>query len=130
MLVPQLVSASEHDQRQPGDRSEKSRDYGEALERVHVRNAEESVAEAVDHVEERVEMRKPLPEGRERMDRIEHARKEGQRHDEKILERSDLVDLFGPDAGHHPERAQNRTSAKRERDDPQRVTKFHVDERQ
>src|SRR6267378_4992303 len=110
MLVPQLVPASQHRERQPRYHAEKSRDHREASQRVDVRDAEESVTKAVDHVEKRIEMRELLPENRERMDRVEHSRKKGERHDEEILEGGDLVDLLGPDSGHHAERAQNRAS--------------------
>src|SRR5580765_3074078 len=124
MLVPQFVSASEHDQRQPRDHDEKNRDHGDAAQRMYVRHPEETVSESIDHVEERVEMRKPLPERRERMDRVEHTRKKRQRHDQKILERGDLIDLLRPDAGHHAERAQNGASEERKGENPQRVAKL------
>src|SRR5512143_1394812 len=47
--------------------------------------ADEGVAEAVDQVEDRVDARHRLPERRQRMDRVEHAREEGQRQDQEVL---------------------------------------------
>src|SRR5262245_46928077 len=125
MSVPQLVSAPEHRERQPRDDGEESHDHDEASEWVHVRDAEEAVAETVDHVEEGIDVRNTLPEGGERMDRVEDPRKECEGHDQKILEGGDLVDLLGPDARHHPERAQNGASAESERDDPHGMAKVH-----
>src|SRR5258706_780913 len=125
MLVPQLVSASQDGERQPRDQDEKGRDEGQAPKGVHVRDAEEAVGEAVDYVEERIEVRKPLPESGQRMDRVEHPGKKRERHDEEILEGGDLVDFLGPDAGYHPERAQNGASSEGESDNPQGMAKFH-----
>src|SRR6266850_6675514 len=119
MLVPQLVTALEHRERHSGSHSQEGRDDSQAPKRVDVGDAEEAVAESVNHVEKRVEMREPLPEGGERMDRVEHSREKGERHDEEVLEGGDLVDFLGPDSGDHSERAQYGASAESERDDPQ-----------
>src|SRR5216684_3882874 len=124
MLVPQPVTALEHRERHSGNRSQKSPHDGQTPKRVDVRDAEEAVAESVNHVEKRVEMREPLPEGGERMDRVEHPRKKGERHDEEVLEGGDLVDFLGPDSCNHPERAEGGTSAERERGNPQRMAKL------
>src|SRR5574340_1473799 len=56
--------------------------------------ADEGVAEAVDQVEHRIGARDTLPERRQRMNRIEHAGQEGERQDEEVLERRELVVLF------------------------------------
>jgi hypothetical protein len=69
-----------------------------------VRLAEEAVAEAVDHVEDRIQVRDRLPERRQRVDGVEHAGQEGERHHDEILEGRELVELVGPDAGDDAER--------------------------
>src|SRR5260221_8063810 len=130
MLVPKLVTALEHRERHSRNHGQENRHHGQTSKRVDVRDPEEAVAKPVNHVEKRVEMREPLPESRERMDRVEHPRKEGERHDEEVLEGGDLVDFLGPDSGDHPERAQYGASKESERDDPQRMAKFDLDERQ
>src|SRR5690349_15670318 len=72
-------------------------DDREARRGCCVRQAEKAVAEPVDHIEERIEMRQRLPERRQRMDRVEDAGQERQRHDDEILECRQLVEFVGPD---------------------------------
>ena len=61
----------------------------------------EAIAEAVDDLEERVEM----ADRRERLgqvfDEVEGAAQEGHRHDDEILHRGELVEFLGPEAGQH-----------------------------
>src|SRR6266853_1483985 len=130
MSMPQPVTALEHRERYSGNCTQKNGHDGQTPKRVDVRDAEETVAESVNHVEKRIEMREPLPESGERMDRVEHPREKGERHDEEVLEGRDLVDFLGPDSGDHPERSQYGASGESERDDPQRMAKFDLDERQ
>src|SRR6266853_1200555 len=103
MLMPQSVTALDHRERHGGNHAQKARHDGQAPKRVDVRDAEETVAEPVNHVEKRVEMREPLPEGGKEMNRVEHSRKKGKRHDEEVLESGDLVDFLCPDSRDHPE---------------------------
>src|SRR5438552_5608151 len=107
MLMPQSVTALEHRERDCGNHAQKGRHDGQAPKRVDVRNAEKTVAEPVNHVEKRVEMRDPLPERGERMNRVEHSRKKSEGHDEEVLEGGDLVDFLSPDSRDHIERAQH-----------------------
>ena len=85
-----------------------------------------SVAEAVDHVEDRVQMRDGLPEGGQRMDRVEHARQERERHDDEVLERRKLVELVGPDPRNHPERTENAAAQKSEHQHPPGMHERHA----
>ena len=99
----------------PQTTSEARADDRQAQPRRHVADAEEAAAEAVDHVEERVQVAHRLPERRQRVHRIEHAGEEGHRHDDEVLERRDLVELLGPQPGDQPQRAHHarrRSSAK------------------
>src|SRR5512139_3043570 len=88
---------------------------------VGVGLADEGVAEAVDQVEHRVDARDGLPERRQRMDRIEHAGQEGERQDEEVLERRQLVVLLGPDAGDDADRAHDGAGQQRIRQQPERM---------
>jgi hypothetical protein len=54
------------------------------------------------------------------MRRVEHAREERERHNQKVLKCSKLIELFGPNAGDQTERAENRRAENRERDDVKR----------
>src|SRR5205085_5200413 len=96
-------------------------DHEEARRRGDIRQSEEAVTKAVDHIEERIEMRQRLPERRQAVDRIEHTGQEGERHDEEVLKRRQLVELVGPDAGEETENAENRTAEHREGERPQRM---------
>src|SRR5882672_9562393 len=127
MLVPQLVPAPQQRERRPRDEGKERRCHAEAAQRMDVRNAEEAEAEAVDHVEERVEMRQPLPERRQGVNRVEHTGQERERHDQEILKGSDLVDLLGTDASHHAERTQHGASTEGEEEYPQRMAELHCD---
>src|SRR5699024_10869017 len=55
--------------------------------------AEKTVAKTVNHVEKRIEIRGLLPECRQRMNRVEHAGEKTHRHDEKVLERGQMIEL-------------------------------------
>src|SRR6266581_7049280 len=90
MLVPQPVTALEHRERHSGNHSQKNRHDGQTPKRVDVRDPEETVAKPVNHVEKRIETREPLPECGKRMDRVEHPREKGERHDKEELSLRDL----------------------------------------
>ena len=96
--------------------------------RIDVGLPEEGIAEAVHHVEERIGVRGHLPERRQRMHRIEHARQEGERHHQEVLERRDLIELLGPDGRHQPQRAQNAAGSQRKDQHPQRMPHRHIHE--
>src|SRR5258708_37764505 len=112
--VAQLVAGGEHAHRQHGQHHEKTGDNREARERIDIRHPEETVAKTVDHVEKRIEPRYFTPYRRKRMRRVEHARQERERRNQKILKRGELVELFGPDTGDQAERAENRRAEQRE----------------
>src|SRR5689334_14307236 len=86
LSVAQLPAAREQRERDAGEYHRGGRDQREAPRGVDVGQAEEAVAETVDHIKERVEMRQRLPERGQRMDRVEHAGQERERHDQEILE--------------------------------------------
>src|SRR2546422_3857979 len=98
--IPQLVARLQEEKSNQRYGNEAHRDYRKARRRRDIRNAEETVAEAVDHVEEGVGVRQPQPEFRQRVDGIEHAGEKGERHDDEVLERGHLVDFFRQDSGH------------------------------
>src|SRR3990170_3837879 len=83
-LGPQLVTGFEQQKAHRGHREERRDHQREADQRGHIGGAEKPVAEAVDHVEERVAMRKPAPQHGQRVDRVEHARQHGQRQDDEV----------------------------------------------
>ena len=97
------------------------RDDGEAQRRRHVGQPEEAIAKPVNHIEERIRVRQRLPERRQRMDRVEHAGQKRERRDQEILERRELVELFGPEAADEPERAEDRAAEEREASGPERM---------
>src|SRR6185503_1148840 len=119
--MPKLVAALEHDQRYRAQCRAEEDDDREARRGCYIRQAEKAVAEAVDHIEERIEMRQRLPERRQRMDRVENAGQERQWHDDKILECRQLVEFVGPDSRDQSEDAQDGAAEQRERDRPQRM---------
>src|SRR6266536_6124749 len=112
--VPQLVPALQQEQRERRQAEAENPHDAEACFRRNVGKPEKAVTKAVDHIEERIEMRQRLPERRQAVNRIEHTRQEGERHDEKILKSRQLVELVGPDAGKQSQCAQNRTAEHRE----------------
>src|SRR5262245_40417178 len=75
--MPQVVPRLE--ERQTGERygNQARRDHRQAHGRGNVRQAKEAVAEAVDHVEERVGVRQPEPEFGQGVDRVEHPGEKG-----------------------------------------------------
>src|SRR6478736_5922933 len=72
LLETEFPAAPEQRERRNRQHDAGHRNHGEAGPWGHVRNAEESVAEAVDHIKERIPTRQRLPERRQRVDRIEH----------------------------------------------------------
>src|SRR5690349_23894349 len=113
--MTQLPAAREQGERDDREAGGARRDHTEAHERRHVGQPEEAVAEAVDHIKERIEMRQRLPERRQRMDRVEHARQKRERHDQEVLERSKLVELVGRNARYYTQRSENRAAQYGER---------------
>jgi hypothetical protein len=61
--MPKFVAALEHDQRNRAQCCAEEDDDREARLRREIRQAEKAVTEAVDHIEERIEMRQRLPNG-------------------------------------------------------------------
>ncbi|KAG0193347.1 hypothetical protein DFQ28_005577 [Apophysomyces sp. BC1034] len=99
--MTQLVPARQQAYRQCRDRDEKAADHGQAGKRRHVGRAEKAKAKSVDH--------------------------ERQRHDQEVLECRELVEFLGPDPGDQAQRAENRRTEYRKRDDVQRRGKRHGD---
>src|SRR2546428_7089038 len=112
--MPELPPAREQRERHERKPGGAGPDDGKAQPGRRVGKAEEAVAEAVDHIKERIEMRHRLPERRKRPDRVEHPGQEREWDDHEILECGELVELVGPDAGDQPEHAQDRAAEQRE----------------
>src|SRR3954447_15368120 len=117
--VTDLVAALQQQQREPGQHDAAHADDGEADDGGHVRETEEAVAEAVDHIEERIEVRQLLPEWRQRVHRVENARKKRERHDQEVLECRDLVELVGADASDQSQSAEDPAAEQGKGDGPQ-----------
>src|SRR2546422_7971373 len=66
-------------------------------------------------------MRQHLPEWRQGMNGIEDAGQKSERHDQKIQESGELVELVGPNAGDQTKNAENRAAEQREGKRPQRM---------
>src|SRR3954464_1688523 len=109
--VPELVAGFQKPESERGYGEEEARDYREARARREIGHPEDAIAEAIHHIEERVGVRQALPEGRQRMDRIEHAREEREGHDDEILERGQLVDPVGQNARYQAKRAEETRAA-------------------
>src|SRR5215471_15142070 len=119
--MPKLVAVLEYPQGQSAEHRGAGGNESEANCRGDVGKAEEAIAKAVDHIKERIEVRQSLPERRQGVDRVENAREKGQGHDQKILERRQLVELVGHDTGDKPQRAENGAAEQGERQRPQRM---------
>src|SRR4029079_10673169 len=65
--------------------------------------ADEAVADQVDHVEDRVEVSEGLERLRQQRRRVEEAAEEDQRLQDEGLGEGDVVELFGADADQHAE---------------------------
>src|SRR5712691_3558239 len=126
--IPQFVPRLEQPEADQADDQKAYPDHRQARIRRHVGSAEEAVAKAIDHVKERVGVRQLLPEAGQRMNRIKHAGKKAERHDDEVLKRRQLVDLFGEDAGDQAERTEQRGSEQRERECPERRAEPQLDE--
>src|ERR1700687_5334451 len=119
--VSSLIAALEYPKRQGAQRAAGPGDDREAQARLDVGKPEKAVAKAVDHIEERIEMRQRLPERRQGMDRVEKARQKSQRHDQEILKRGELVELVRPDAGKESEHAEDHAAEQGKCERPQRM---------
>src|SRR3989454_3185858 len=95
--IPQLVPGLEQPEADQADDRKAYPEHRQAGIRRHVGSPEEAIAKAIDHVKERVGVRQLLPEAGQRMNRIEHAGKKAERHDDEVLKRRQLIDLFGDD---------------------------------
>src|SRR3989454_8611963 len=126
--IPQLVPGLEQPEADQADDQKAYSEHRQAGVGRHVGRAEEAVAKAIDHVKERVGVRQLLPEAGQRMNRIEHAGKKAERHDDEVLKRRQLIDLFGDDAGDQAERPEQRGSEQRERECPERRAEPQLDE--
>mmetsp|Transcript_26244 Transcript_26244/g.62079 ORF Transcript_26244/g.62079 Transcript_26244/m.62079 type:complete len:431 (+) Transcript_26244:200-1492(+) len=116
-----LVAALEQREGQPGGNHEAARHHAEAQPGRHVADAEEAAPEAVDHVEERVQMAHAQPERGQRVHRVENAGQEGHRHDDEVLEGGELVELLGPQPGDQAQRAHQPGTEHGEHQHPQQV---------
>src|SRR6185369_15816830 len=116
--MPQPVARSQ--ERETGERygNQATADHRQARRRRHVRNTEETIAEAVDHVEKGIRVRQIEPELGQGVNGVEHAREESERHDDEVLERRHLVDLFRQDAREQAERPEQARAEQRERERP------------
>src|SRR6185295_15708811 len=94
--MPQAVAALQEEKREQRETQCCAADHQQADPRRDVGQSEKAVTKAVDHIEERIEVRHFLPELRERMDRIENTGEKGQRQDEEILESGELIEFFRP----------------------------------
>ena len=68
----------------------------------HIARAEEAVPETVDNVENGVRERQCLPEGRERVDGVEHAAEIDKRGEHEGRNNRDAVKALGVDAVNEP----------------------------
>src|SRR5437773_3309813 len=117
--VPELPSAR---QQCECNRCEQCSTHGndsETKEGRSIGQTEKPIAKAVDHIKERVEMRHHLPNRRQRVNRIEHTGQKRKRHDDEILERSELIELVRPDAGDEAENAEDRAAEQRKGERPE-----------
>src|SRR5450830_1795530 len=114
----QFVATLEHAYGQGRQYDQEGSDNRQTDKRIDVRLAKETVAEAIDHIKKRVEMRDGLPKWRQRVDRIKHPSQKGQRHNQEILEGSQLIELFRPDTSDQSHRAKNRGPQQGEDNDP------------
>src|SRR5690242_4620514 len=96
--MSQAIPLLQHEERERRKGQRRAAHDDEARLGGYVRLPEKAVAKPVDHIEERVEVRHPLPELGQRMDRVEDAREKRERQDQEVLERGDLVELLGADA--------------------------------
>src|SRR5712691_9530393 len=126
--IPQSVPRPEQPEADQADDQKAYPDYRQAGIRRHVGGAEEAVAKAIDHVKERVGVRQLLPETGQRMNRIKHAGKKGERHDDEVLKRRQLVDLFGENTGDQAKGTEQRGSEQREREYPEWRAEPQLDE--
>src|SRR5678815_5980669 len=81
--VADLVADPQQVQADAADDGERDAHDAQAQPRRDVAGAEEAVPEAVDHVEERVEVADLAPDRRERLHRIEDSGQERHRHDDE-----------------------------------------------
>src|SRR6185503_14244518 len=119
--MPDLVADPQEMQAHGADDRQAGGDHSETQPWRDVTGPEEAVAEAIDHVEERVEVAHLVPDRRQRLHRVEHAREERHRHDDEVLEGRDLVELLRPQARDQAERSHERGAGDREERDPEHV---------
>src|SRR3569623_361157 len=96
--TPQLVAGNEQPQTNRGNQHEEARGPRQAFDDADIGNAEESVAETVDEIKERIEMRSSEPERPQRMHRVEHDGQERRRGDQKDGARGEVVEFGGDNA--------------------------------
>ena len=80
--------------------------HGDADADVHVGDAVEAPAEAVDEINDRIELRHGLPERRQHTDGIEGAAEERQRRQHEHRYGLQLLEAVGPDADDEAEQAE------------------------
>ena len=118
--MAEFIPRPQHGEGDSRQNCEAGRNHDQAGLWCNVRCPEKAVPEPVNHVEKRVEVRKRLPEGRQGVNRVEDARKEGERHDDEVLKRRQLVELVGPDSRNQTQGAEYRAAEQRKRRQPQR----------
>src|SRR5712671_7786246 len=106
MSVTKLVAGGEHPQRAARDQQQAYSEHAQADSGRDVGDAEEAVPKAVDQIEEWIRVRQGLPHRGQRMHGIEDTGKEGERHDDEVLECRELVDLLRQDSGYQAQRAE------------------------
>src|SRR2546427_10039204 len=109
--MPELPPAREQRERHERKPGGAGTDDGKAQPGRRVGKAEEAVAEAVDHIKERIEMRHRLPERRKRPDRVEHPGQEREGGEYEILGCGAPVRTAGPEAGGQARPAPARAAA-------------------
>lgn len=117
--MAEFIPRPQHGEGDSRQNCEAGRNHDQAGLWCNVRCPEKAVPEPVNHVEKRVEVRKRLPEGRQGVNRVEDARKEGERHDDEVLKRRQLVELVGPDSRNQTQGAEYRAAEQRKRRQPQ-----------
>ena len=98
--MPEFVARLQQAQRPSRHHGGEAQDDEQAEPRRGVADAEEAAPEAIDHVEEGIQVAGHLSKRWQRADRVKHPRQHGQRHDQKVLEAGQLIELFSPQAGH------------------------------
>ena len=93
-LAAQPASALDQIPAQEIKRDDKHDQHAEGRRQRNIVNSEEAVAEAADHIDDRIEMLQPLPEGRQQGQGIKNTAKVGQRRQHEGRNKADIVKGF------------------------------------